>query len=691
MKRTTRTDAPQKRRAEQMSRGNQVPSSALTSEGRLRVAIEHVEPEVDGGRYPIKRELGDTIVVQADLFADGHDVIRGLLRSRHEHQDEWLETPLSFSGNDRWQASFEVRELGHYRYSIMGWVDHFATWQRDMRKRLIAQQDVTVDILIGTQLIEKAYGHASDTSRRRLKDIQAAVSRCDPRSQTQLDLLLGQDVAEVMADCVDHRLRSSYDRELLVVVDRPKARFSAWYEMFPRSTTDEGQPHGTFKDCESRLSYIAEMGFDVLYLPPIHPIGETHRKGPNNNPRGDSASVGSPWAIGARSGGHKAIHSQLGSLEDFKQLLAVAREKGIEIALDLAFQCSPDHPYVKQHPEWFITRPDGTIQFAENPPKQYQDIFPLNFESDAFPELWKELRGVVQYWIDHGIRIFRVDNPHTKPFLFWKWLIGDVKAAYPETIFLAEAFTRPKVMYHLAKVGFTQSYTYFAWRNSKPELTDYFTELTKSPVREFFRPNLWTNTPDILTEHLQHGGRPVFMVRLALAATLGSNYGIYGPAFELYENRPQKPGSEEYLDSEKYEVRRWDITRPDSLKEFIGLINRIRRENPALQSDGRLQFHPIDNDYLMAYSKQSPDGSNVILVVVNLSPHHVHSGWLELDLSALGIHVNRPFQVHDLLTHAYYVWQGSRNYVQLDPHSVPVQIFAVRRNLRREQDFDYFL
>ena len=691
MKRTTRTDAPQKRRAEQMSRGNQVPSSALTSEGRLRVAIEHVEPEVDGGRYPIKRELGDTIVVQADLFADGHDVIRGLLRSRHEHQDEWLETPLSFSGNDRWQASFEVRELGHYRYSIIGWVDHFATWQRDMRKRLIAQQDVTVDILIGTQLIEKAYGHASDTSRRRLKDIQAAVSRCDPRSQTQLDLLLGQDVAEVMADCVDHRLHSSYDRELLVVVDRPKARFSAWYEMFPRSTTDEGQPHGTFKDCESRLSYIAEMGFDVLYLPPIHPIGETHRKGPNNNPRGDSASVGSPWAIGARSGGHKAIHSQLGSLEDFKQLLAVAREKGIEIALDLAFQCSPDHPYVKQHPEWFITRPDGTIQFAENPPKQYQDIFPLNFESDAFPELWKELRGVVQYWIDHGIRIFRVDNPHTKPFLFWKWLIGDVKAAYPETIFLAEAFTRPKVMYHLAKVGFTQSYTYFAWRNSKPELTDYFTELTKSPVREFFRPNLWTNTPDILTEHLQHGGRPVFMVRLALAATLGSSYGIYGPAFELYENRPQKPGSEEYLDSEKYEVRRWDITRPDSLKEFIGLINRIRRENPALQSDGRLQFHPIDNDYLLAYSKQSPDGSNVILVVVNLSPHHVHSGWLELDLSALGIHVNRPFQVHDLLTHAYYVWQGSRNYVQLDPHSVPVQIFAVRRNLRREQDFDYFL
>ncbi|ULA67429.1 MAG: Alpha-1,4-glucan:maltose-1-phosphate maltosyltransferase [Nitrospira sp.] len=691
MKRTTRTDASQKMRAQHTNRGNQVSPQAPASEGRLRVAIEHVEPELDGGRFPVKRVLGDTIIVEADLFADGHDVIRGLLRSRHESQEEWLETPLSLLGNDRWQASFQVTELGQYRYSIMGWVDHFATWQRDMRKRLSAQQDVTVDILIGKQLIETAISHASDPSRRRLKDIQAAVSRCDPRSQAELNLLLGEEAAEVMADCVDHRLSSSYDRELLVVVDRPKARFSAWYEMFPRSTTDEEQPHGTFKDCESRLSYIAEMGFDVLYLPPIHPIGETHRKGPNNNPRGDSASVGSPWAIGARNGGHRAIHSQLGSLEDFKQLLAVAREKGIEIALDLAFQCSPDHPYVQEHPEWFMTRPDGTIQFAENPPKQYQDIFPLNFETDAFPELWKELRGVVQYWIDHGIRIFRVDNPHTKPFLFWKWLIGDVKATYPETIFLAEAFTRPKVMYHLAKVGFTQSYTYFAWRNSKPELTDYFTELTTSPVREFFRPNLWTNTPDILTEHLQHGGRPVFMVRLALAATLGSSYGIYGPAFELYENRPQKPGSEEYLDSEKYEVRRWDITRPDSLKEFIGLINRIRRENPALQSDASLQFHPIDNDYLMAYSKQSPDGSNVILVVVNLSPHHVHAGWLELDLSALGIHANRPFQVHDLLTHAYYVWQGSRNYVQLDPHSVPVQIFAVRRNLRREQDFDYFL
>ena len=428
----------------------------------------------------------------------------------------------------------------------------------------------------------------------------------------------------------------------------------------------------------------------MLYLPPIHPIGETQRKGRNNNPQGDPDSVGSPWAIGAQAGGHTAIHPHLGTLKDFRQLVAAAGSYGIELAMDLAFQCSPDHPYVKEHPEWFTTRPDGTIQFAENPPKQYQDIFPLNFEGAEYEALWRELRSVVQYWIDQGIRIFRVDNPHTKPFLFWNWLITDVTSRYPETIFLSEAFTRPKVMYHLAKVGFSQSYTYFAWRNSKSELIEYFTELTGTDVREYFRPNLWTNTPDILTEHLQHGGRPAFMARLALAATLGASYGIYGPAFELYEARPQKPGSEEYLNSEKYEVRHWDISRPDSLKEFIGLVNRIRRDNPALHRNEGLRFHPIDNDQLLGYSKRSPDGDNVILVVVNLSPHHVHSGWIQLDLQALGVEADRPFQVHDLLTNAYYLWQGPRNYVHLDPHSVPVQIFSVRRKMRREQDFDYF-
>ncbi|MDR4479213.1 MAG: alpha-1,4-glucan--maltose-1-phosphate maltosyltransferase [Nitrospira sp.] len=671
--------------------GSPVPSPSPMDEGRRRVAIEHVQPEIDGGRYPIKRVVGETVVVEADLFADGHDLVRGVLRYRHAQHDGWQETPLEFLTNDRWQASFETTELGRYCYGVMGWIDHFATWQRDMRKRLGVQHDVSVDLIIGTRLIEEGLRRASGESGRQLKAIAEAISASQRDSQRQVELLLGEDVTALMATCADRRWATTYDKELVVVVDRPRARFSAWYEMFPRSTVEADQPHGTFRDCESRLPYIADMGFDVLYLPPIHPIGKTHRKGRNNNPRGDSDSVGSPWAIGARDGGHTAIHSQLGTLDDFSRLVTAAKAQGIEIALDIAFQCSPDHPYVTEHPEWFTTRPDGTIQFAENPPKQYQDIFPINFESQAYRELWTELRGVVQYWIDHGIRIFRVDNPHTKSFLFWKWLIADITARHPDIIFLAEAFTRPKVMYHLAKIGFTQSYTYFAWRTTKAELTDYFTELTGTEVREFFRPNLWPNTPDILTEQLQHGGRPTFMARLALAATLGASYGMYGPAFELCEARPQKPGSEEYLDSEKYEIRHWDITRTDSLKDFIGLINRIRRDNPALQHDATLQFHPVDNDQLIAYSKQSPDGENVVLVVVNLSPHHVHSGWLDLDLATLGLQADRPFQVHDLLTHAYYQWQGSRNYVQIDPHSVPAQIFAVRRTMRREQDFDYFL
>ena len=691
MKKTRTKESGRELITDRVMPGNPASPQLFRGEWRQRVAIEHVQPELDGGRYPIKRVVGDTILVEADLFADGHDVVRGVLRYRHEQHEHWLEMPLTLLANDRWQAAFEVTELGHYRYSVMGWVDHFATWQRDMRKRLGVQQDVSVDLLIGTRLVEKALSRASGESERRLKAIVEALLSSQSQSQLQVDLLLGEDVANVMATCTDRRWATTYEKELAVIVDRPRARFSAWYEMFPRSAVGDDQPHGTFRDCESRLPYIAEMGFDVLYLPPIHPIGETDRKGPNNNPRGDADSVGSPWAIGARAGGHTAIHPHLGTLDDFRRLIDAAKAENIEIALDLAFQCSPDHPYVKEHPEWFTTRPDGTIQFAENPPKQYQDIFPLNFESEASHELWIELRAVVQYWIDQGIRIFRVDNPHTKPFPFWKWLIADIKQRYPDIIFLAEAFTRPKVMYHLAKLGFTQSYTYFAWRNTKKELSDYFTELTQTQVREYFRPNLWPNTPDILTEHLQHGGRPVFMARLALAATLGASYGIYGPAFELYEDRPQKPGSEEYLDSEKYEIRRWDIARPDSLKEFIRVINRIRRDNPALQSDDSLRFHPVDNDQLIAYSKQTPDGRNVILVVVNLSPHHIHSGWLELDLAALGLQDGRPFQVHDLLTHAYYLWQGPRNYVQLDPHSVPVQIFAVRKTMRREQDFDYFL
>jgi starch synthase (maltosyl-transferring) len=474
-------------------------------------------------------------------------------------------------------------------------------------------------------------------------------------------------------------------------VDREKARFSAWYELFPRSCATVPEQHGTFKDCEALLPYVAAMGFDVLYLPPIHPIGQTHRKGKNNTPVAAPDDPGSPWAIGSEAGGHKAIHPQLGTLEDFRRLIARAGQYGVEIAIDLALQCSPDHPYVHEHPEWFRWRPDGTVQYAENPPKKYEDIYPFAFETTHWPQLWKELKSVVLFWIEQGVGIFRVDNPHTKPFRFWEWLIGEVKAAHPEVIFLAEAFTRPKIMYHLAKLGFTQSYTYFAWRHTQAELTQYFTELTQTPVREYLRPNLWPNTPDILTEYLQFGGRPAFMLRLVLAATLGASYGIYGPAFELCEHLPREAGSEEYLDSEKYALRHWNYEREDSLKDLMARVNRIRRENPALQSDWSLRLHPTDNTQLLCYSKQSDDGANVIIVVVNLDPYHTQAGWVELPLSTLGLEPHQPYQVHDLLGEARYLWHGPRNYVELNPQGVPAAILRVRRRVRTEREFEYYL
>ncbi|HEY6366250.1 MAG TPA: alpha-amylase family glycosyl hydrolase, partial [Candidatus Binatia bacterium] len=440
-----------------------------------------------------------------------------------------------------------------------------------------------------------------------------------------------------------------------------------------------------------RLPYVAGMGFDVLYLPPIHPVGNSFRKGKNNTLAAGTNDVGSPWAIGAKEGGHKAIHPQLGSLADFKRLIEEAKKFDIEIALDIAFQCTPDHPYVEEHPEWFRKRPDGSIQYAENPPKKYQDIYPLDFESEGWEELWKELKSVILFWCEQGVRIFRVDNPHTKTFPFWEWVIGEVKKHHPDALFLAEAFTRPKVMYRLAKLGFSQSYTYFTWRNTKTELTQYFTELTQTEVGDFFRANLWPATPDILTEYLQFGGRPAFMARLVLAAMLGASYGIYGPAFELCENTPREPGSEEYFNSEKYEIKHWDLEKPDSLRELIARVNRIRRENPALQSDRSLRFYPVDNPEIVCFGKRTEDLSNVIVVAVNLDPHHSQSGWLELPSEELGLDPQQTFQMHDLLTDARYLWQGQRNYVRLDPDSVPAQIFHVRPRIRREQDFDYFM
>lgn len=659
--------------------------------GRKRVVVEGVAPEIDGGRFPIKRACGETVVVEADVFADGHDLLAARLGYRHEQDAPWTEVPMESLGNDRWRASFVVSKLGRYRYRVTGWIDHFGSWRRDLAKKVDAGQPVPIELLVGAQLIQEAGDRATGDDRLQLRRWAEELRQDDRPESDRIRLALSRETDQLVARYPDRSCATTSDRELDVVVDRAKARFSTWYELFPRSCSAIPGRHGTFQDCETWLPYVASMGFDVLYLPPIHPIGKTHRKGKNNAPAAGPDDPGSPWAIGSSEGGHKAVHPQLGTLDDFKRLVSAAQAHGLEIALDIAFQCSPDHPYVKEHRDWFRIRPDGTVQYAENPPKKYQDIYPLHFETEQWEALWHELESVFRFWIAQGIRIFRVDNPHTKPFAFWEWVIGRIQRDHPETLFLSEAFTRPKVMYRLAKLGFSQSYNYFPWRNTKSELTAYFTELTRTEVREYLRPNLWPNTPDILTEQLQHGGRPAFMARLVLAATLGASYGIYGPAFELGEHRPREAGSEEYLDSEKYEIKHWTIDRPDSLREFIGRVNRIRRENPALQHDWSLRFHPTDNDSLLAYSKQSADGSNVILVVVNLSPHHPHSGWVDLDLAALGLEAERPFQAQDLLTDAYYLWQGPRNYVSLDPRAVPAQIFRLRRRLRTERDFDYFL
>ena len=656
-----------------------------------RVIIEGIQPEIDGGRFPIKRSMGESVEVEADIFTDGHDIISALLLYRRETDEAWKGIFMKPLVNDRWRASFEVEEIGRYFYTIQAWVDRFMTWRRDIRKKLDAGQEVSTDLLIGSGLIQNAAKQAGAGADQTMLTSWAELLASGRSMHEKIKLALDANLARMVNRYPDRSHASRYAKKLQVVVQRPKARFSSWYEMFPRSCSGQEDRHGTFKDCEARLPYIAEMGFDVLYLPPIHPIGRTHRKGKNNALQTGPNDPGSPWAIGASEGGHRAVHPQLGTLDDFRQFVSKAGDFGIEVALDLAFQCTPDHPYVEKHPEWFYRRPDGRIQYAENPPKKYEDIYPLNFENDNWQDLWQELLGVVHFWIEHGIRIFRVDNPHTKPFAFWKWLIGEVKQDYPETIFLAEAFTRPRVMYRLAKIGFTQSYTYFAWRNTKWELTQYFTELTQSPAREFFWPNLWPNTPDILTEYLQMGGKPAFAVRLVLAATLGANYGIYGPAFELAESTAKEAHSEEYLDSEKYQLRSWDIERSSSLKPFITRVNRIRRENPALQKDRNLLFHTVNNEQLIAYSKHTDDLSNIILVVVNLDPSHTHSGWLEFSPEAVGIDPQQSFQVHDLLSDARYLWQGLRNFVELDPQIVPAHIFAVRRKVRTERDFDYFL
>jgi starch synthase (maltosyl-transferring) len=655
---------------------------------KVRVVIENIAPQVDCGRFPAKRVIGETVSVEADVFADGHDAVAAALLYRHESAAEWLSVPMTPCGNDRWQGRFVVKLLGKYLFTVSAWVDHLESWRRGLMKKAEVELATDLDLQQGASIAREMADRAPEVEARRLREWANAIADFARDREERVALAQSEELQELARKHVDPEIVLRHAPPYEVRVDREKARFSTWYEMFPRSAALQPGNHGTFKDVVTLLPYVASMGFDVLYLPPIHPIGLTERKGPNNVTRSGDNDPGSPWAIGGAEGGHKSIHPDLGKMEDFRHLVAQAGELGIEIALDIAFQSTPDHPYVKEHPEWYLKRPDGTIQYAENPPKKYQDIYPFHFETDAWKALWKELRSVVDFWIAAGVRIFRVDNPHTKPFAFWEWLITEVHRTHPDVIFLAEAFTRPKVMYRLAKGGFTQSYNYFPWRNTKRELVEYFTELSKPPVSEFFRANLWPNTPDILTEYLQFGGRAAFMTRLVLAATLGASYGIYGPPFELMENRPREPGSEEYLDSEKYQTRRWDRDRADSLQELIARINRIRRENAPLQSDRGLTFHPTDNENLIAYSKTDGDS---ILAVVNLDPHHAQSGWVTLDLATLGVPSEGNFQVHDLLSGARFLWRGARNYVSLDPGHSPAHVFRIRRRVRTERDFDYFM
>ncbi len=644
------------------------------------MAIEAVSPEVDGGRFAVKRTLGDLVLVDADIFADGHDELAAVLRYRAE-QGEWREAPLRLTVNDSWRGQFRVDRLGRWSFTIEAWVDHFHTWARDMIRRLEAGQDVEVDLKVGAALVRAAAKRASGADAKTL----AAAAR-SLTGKRGAERALASDLANLMARHPDRSHAGCYGHEVPMFVERERARFSAWYEMFPRSASSKPGRHGTFKDVEARLPYVAGMGFDVLYLPPIHPIGAAFRKGANNTTRPTPSDPGSPWAIGAPEGGHKSIHPELGTLADFRHLVAAAERHGLEVALDIAFQVSPDHPYVRDHPEWFRQRPDGTIQYAENPPKKYQDIYPFDFQSEHRQALWEELKSVFEFWVEQGVRAFRVDNPHTKPFDFWEWVIGELHDRHPDLIFLSEAFTHPKVMYRLAKLGFSQSYTYFAWRHEAWELKQYFSELTRPPVSDFFRANLWPNTPDILTDFAQKGGPVGSALRLVLAATLGASFGIYGPVYELVETSPHMVGREDYLDSEKYAIRHWDLKQKGSLRELITRVNRIRREHPALQHDRWLRFVNTDNERLLAYTKTAPDGSDPICVVVNLDPFQRQAGWIELPVESGPL----TYAVEDVLNGAGYTWNAppAWNYVDLDPAVTPAHVFRIGRRLRELENSD---
>ncbi|HVV69099.1 MAG TPA: alpha-1,4-glucan--maltose-1-phosphate maltosyltransferase [Gammaproteobacteria bacterium] len=638
--------------------------------GHQRVVINNVKPEIECGAFPIKRCIGEQVTVTANIFADGHDQLSARLLFRHESESTWQEQPFQPLGNDLWQASFSVEKIGNYVYTLSAFVDEFLTWQYNLKKKLDADQQTPLDFLSGRELITRAAQHAEKTDQKHL------LTYANTLDQASAAIAFDPELSRLVARYARPAFITRYAHELKISVDRALANFGAWYELFPRSCSPTPHQHGTLNDVIKRLAYIKALGFDVIYFPPIHPIGDNKRKGKNNNLNATTTDPGSPWAIGDETGGHREIHPLLGNREDFRKLIKAIHEHGMELALDFALQCSPDHPYLKEHPQWFKQRVDGSLQYAENPPKKYEDIYPLYFQSEAWAELWIECRDILLFWINAGVKIFRVDNPHTKPFIFWQWLIAEIKTLHPDVIFLAEAFTRPTLMYHLAKLGFSQSYTYFTWRNTKEELIAYFTELTTYPVVDFFRGNFWPNTPDILHATLQTGGRAAFITRFILAATLGTNYGIYGPAFELCINEAVKPGSEEYLDSEKYEIKAWDLNHPASIKHIISKVNHIRHAHPALQNMRSLQFHAIDNPKIICYSKYCAASNDLIVVIVNLDNEFIQSGWVDLSYE-ITEKLPHTFVVHDLLVDATYQWSNKRNYVELNPDKMPAHVLHI--------------
>ncbi len=649
----------------------------LTIANAPQLVIENVAPKLDGGRYPIKRMIGSVIEVSADIFKDGHDLIAARILYRRPGEATSRVAPFNYRFDpDRWHGSFKADQIGLWQYDVEAWPDRFGTWRSDLGKRLNAGQDVRPELLEGAGLLARLAEKLSGQAQRVVSDAAKRLGNPSLALDERLKVAFAEDVLELVRVPLFAEEASRLERPLELYVDRAEACFSAWYELFPRSQGSDPERHGTFADTAKRLPEIAALGFDVIYLPPVHPIGITHRKGRNNSPTCVPGDVGSPWAIGAKEGGHTAVHPALGTLADFDVLVASARDFGLEIALDFALQCSPDHPWVKEHPEWFFIRPDGSIRYAENPPKKYEDIYPINFWCKDRQGLWSACRDAILFWVARGVKIFRVDNPHTKPLSFWEWCIREVQASHPETIFLSESFTRPNRMKSLGKLGFTQSYTYFTWKNTAWELKDYMHELTKTEMAEYYRPNFFANTPDILHEFLQTGGRPAFRLRLLLAATLSPTYGIYS-GYELCEHLPVHHGSEEYLDSEKYQIRVRDWNAPGNIKQDISRLNRIRREQPALHELTNLSFLNTDYDAILAYRKSVP--GNDLIVVVNLDPHAMHETTVEVPIGELGIGPNDPYEMSDLLTGARYTWRGAKNYVRLDPTERVGHVFKVSR------------